>query len=295
MTTVKRHIALSGFLTLLLLPGPVLQIKGIAIAIRDLNTVDDKELSGKIEPHILLDCYYNNEWKENPAGKRVRHHYVWDDTMDSGFSQLAGIIAQAGCTVDTLCHAPTPDVLAPASIYIIVDPDTPKENPDPRYIEEHDIEIIMRWVNGGGILILLGNDKTNAEFEHMNRLAGRFGIHFNEDSRNKVVGQQFETGSFDKFPDHPLFEGVKKIFMKELSTLEIHSPATSLLSDGGDCIIAYARVGRGAVFAVGDPWFYNEYMDRRRLPTGYDNARAAGNLFRWLIHERRCSPGSEER
>ena len=56
-----------------------------------------------------------------------------------------------------------------------------------------------------------------------------------------------------------------------------------VFSEGGDNIIAFARVGRGAVLAVGDPWFYNAYMDQRKLPEGYDNARAASNLFRWLL------------
>jgi unsaturated rhamnogalacturonyl hydrolase len=37
------------------------------------------------------------------------------------------------------------------------------------------------------------------------------------------------------------------------------------------------------VVAVGDPWFYNEYMDERRLPQGYDNRRTAENLFGWLL------------
>jgi unsaturated rhamnogalacturonyl hydrolase len=47
--------------------------------------------------------------------------------------------------------------------------------------------------------------------------------------------------------------------------------------------MAFSKYGKGAVFAVGDPWFYNEYMDERRLPPGYDNPKAAGNLFRWLL------------
>jgi unsaturated rhamnogalacturonyl hydrolase len=44
-------------------------------------------------------------------------------------------------------------------------------------------------------------------------------------------------------------------------------------------------VGKGLVFAVGDPWLYNEYMDTRRLPPGYDNAIAGENLFRWLLDQ----------
>ena len=50
-------------------------------------------------------------------------------------------------------------------------------------------------------------------------------------------------------------------------------------------IIAFSRFGKGRVFAVGDPWFYNEYMDERRLPAGYGNTRTAENLFRWLLSD----------
>ena len=35
--------------------------------------------------------------------------------------------------------------------------------------------------------------------------------------------------------------------------------------------------------AIGDPWLYNEYMDTRKLPAEYENAKAGENLFRWLL------------
>lgn len=232
---------------------------------------------------VLLDCYYNNEWKPGPTGGLVRYHYIWSDTANSGFSILSRIIGGVGGVTDTLAESPTPEALSRAHVYLIVDPDTPKESPGPHYIEEPAVGTIVAWVNGGGILVLLGNDKGNAEFDHLNTLAARFGIHFNEDSRNRVTGQKFETGTFDKLPGHPLFRGVGKIFIKENCTLRVREPARALLTEGGDVIMAFARVGKGAVFAVGDPWFYNEYMDARRLPDGYDNGRAAENLFRWLL------------
>jgi unsaturated rhamnogalacturonyl hydrolase len=50
-------------------------------------------------------------------------------------------------------------------------------------------------------------------------------------------------------------------------------------------IIAYARVGKGGVFAVGDPWLYNEYIEHRKLPAEYENDKAAENLFRWLLEQ----------
>jgi hypothetical protein len=232
---------------------------------------------------VLLDCYYNNEWRSDPSGKPVRYHYVWQDTTNSGFSQLAIIISRMGAELDTLGTEPTSAALRRSSVYIIVDPDTPRETTAPHLIDDHAADTIAAWVRSGGTLLLMGNDSGNAEFQQFNRLAERFGIHFNNDSRNRVTGRQFEAGTFDVLPDHPLFRGVGKIFIKELSTLSVVDRAAAVLSDGGDVIMAFARVGNGAVFAVGDPWFYNEYMDQRRLPEEYDNARAAQNLFRWLL------------
>jgi len=42
---------------------------------------------------------------------------------------------------------------------------------------------------------------------------------------------------------------------------------------------------KGAVFAVGDPWFYNEYPDGRKLPPQYENFKAANDLVKWLAHQ----------
>ena len=49
--------------------------------------------------------------------------------------------------------------------------------------------------------------------------------------------------------------------------------------------MAVAKVGKGTVFAVGDPWLYNEYTDGRRLPAEYDNYKAMVDLTRWLIDQ----------
>jgi unsaturated rhamnogalacturonyl hydrolase len=268
-----HRIPIPGILGFLLLP-----MVGVSHA-RLLGGAAD----AVVEQRVVLDCYFNNEWKANASGMPIRYHYVWDDTAGSGFSQLAAIIKRGGGSIDTLCEAPTPAALHRARVYIIVDPDTPEETRSPHYIDQQASNVIEEWVRAGGMLVLLGNDRGKAEFMHMNELAGRFGIHFNEDSRNRVTDRRFEVGTFDSLPDHPLFKGVEKIFIKELSTLRVQEPAHALLVEGHDVIMAYANFGKGGVFAVGDPWFYNEYMDERKLPAGYDNAKAAENLFRWLL------------
>jgi unsaturated rhamnogalacturonyl hydrolase len=91
-------------------------------------------------------------------------------------------------------------------------------------------------------------------------------------------------------PDEPLFKDVKQIYMKEISTLTLKPPAKPLLvvdneqHTGKDVIIATASVGKGFVFAVGDPWIYNEYIDVVSTPgLTLENRKAAVNLVRWIL------------
>src|SRR3989440_200222 len=82
---------------------------------------------------------------------------------------------------------------------------------------------------------------------------------------------------------NPIFKFAKRLYLKEISTFALTPPAKSVFDDKGDVIMAVAKVGRGTVFAVGDPWFYNEYLDGRKLPSTFDNYQAARDLTRWLI------------
>jgi len=232
---------------------------------------------------VGLDYYFNNEWRFRKDSVLERFHYVWEDTTNSGFSILGRSIDLLGADLDTLQSAPTDSSLKKFGVYILVDPDTPAETKCPQYISEQDASAIERWVKNGGVLALFANDKGNCEFEHLNKLAERFGIHFNEDSQHKVIGKAWETGKNDHLPDHPIFKNVKQIFTKEVSTLVLTGPAQPILTEGSFILMASAKAGKGLVFAVGDPWLYNEYMDTRRLPAEYENAQAGKNLFQWLL------------
>jgi unsaturated rhamnogalacturonyl hydrolase len=44
------------------------------------------------------------------------------------------------------------------------------------------------------------------------------------------------------------------------------------------------------VFAVTDPWLYNEYTDGNKLPPEYDNFAAGNELVQWLIDQRAKLP-----
>ena len=230
-----------------------------------------------------LDYYYNDEHKKDKEGKEVQYHYIWEDPANSGYSKLGNLITDLDAEVSAVKEEPTLDDLNKLSIYMIVDPDTTTENPDPKYIQPDAVKNIVSWVKSGGVLVLLANDKGNCEFNHLNKLAENFGIEFNGDSRNRVVGRDFDMGKFDKFPDHPIFKNVKQIYLKEISTLTLSKEAKAVLTDRGDVIMASSVFGKGFVFAVGDPWIYNEYIDNNKLPEPFENYKAARNLFYWLL------------
>ncbi|HXB94119.1 MAG TPA: DUF4350 domain-containing protein, partial [Puia sp.] len=232
-----------------------------------------------------LDEYFNNERRKDPTGMPVRFHYVWDDLANSGFSLWGHIFRMNGALTDTLAVAPTAANLKRASVYIIVDPDDEREVAAPNYPSDADITAIEDWVEAGGSLVLMANDSANCEFTHFNRLAARFGIQFNFDCYHKVIGNQFDMGAFTMTVQDSIFKTTKKIYIKELSTLRLSGPARPVFTDAGNTIMAVARVGKGTVFAVGDPWFYNEYTDGRKLPPDYENFNAARDLAQWLLRQ----------
>ncbi len=99
-----------------------------------------------------------------------------------------------------------------------------------------------------------------------------------------VQGREFETGAVHIPANHPIFPDVKKAYLKEISTINTTSPATASISEGSDIIMATAKYGKGTVFAVGDPWIYNEYLDGRKgLPKNFENYGAAKDLVKWIL------------
>jgi unsaturated rhamnogalacturonyl hydrolase len=57
------------------------------------------------------------------------------------------------------------------------------------------------------------------------------------------------------------------------------------LEDKGDIIMATAKYGKGTVFAIVDPWIYNEYIVNDRLSPDFQNGIAAGEFSDWLLKQ----------
>src|SRR5579863_8238116 len=192
---------------------------------------------------VLLDSYFNDVHKKDITGRIISYHYKWNETDNDGFSIFKEAFKNAGATgISTLYRAPDPDVLGSADVYIIVDPDTKKESPNPKYIGAENIDVIAGWVKQGGVLLLMANDSANVELKHFNNLAERFGIHFNDDLRNHVKDDQhFKDGTLIVSPGNPVLVTARKIFMKDICSLTLSFPAEPALMDGKAVIIAICR------------------------------------------------------
>lgn len=230
---------------------------------------------------VGLDNWFNHETNAK-TGKIF--HYTWDDTENSGFSQLGDLFKSRGAELKTIAK-PGSQSMKGIGVYIIVDPDTTKENPTPNYVDANDIKFLKKWVSKGGVLLLLANDGPNCEFTHFNQLAEVFGFHFQAITLNPVTNRVWDMAAETKFTDHPLFSGVKKIYMKEVAPIVLSKDAKMVLKDGESnaVFIAEAQFGKGYVLAVGDPWLYNEYIDHTMLPQSFENLKAANNLVDLLL------------
>lgn len=261
-----------------------ISLKKVKILVILLGCIIVSSFSQKV---VLLDNFYNNEI--NPkTGKPF--HYLWEDTAMSGYSHFGELFQQKGFILSTLREKPNLKNLNKGTIYIIVDPDTPLEAAHPNYMDAKTAATIANWVKNGGILLMFTNDYKNAELDSFNILASRFGMKYTNlllHPEKSELGKprNFNSCASINLPNHPLFKGVTKIFLKEISSIICENPAKPILVESGQAIMAEAKYGKGYVFTVGDPWLYNEYIDHLMLPADFENLKAAKNLVELLFEK----------
>lgn len=258
--------------------------KGLGPAVMAAVEIENLE-KGQIgkSKTVMLDDYFNREIKKDANGKEFSWHYKWEEKNHGGYYTWGKQFESYGAKLDTLSAAPTSSNLANANIYIIVDPDTDKETPKPNFISATDVKTISDWVKKGGVLVMLGNDFGNCEFDNWNKLANAFGLEFNKDSINKVVNDQYEQGRVTVPAGNLIFKNARDLYMKEISTLKITGKADIILTLNNAPIVATVKYGKGTVFALGDPWLYNEYTDGRKMNGLFQNFTAAQELSAWLL------------
>lgn len=233
---------------------------------------------------VIIDNFFNKEFKKNADSILMPFHYLWQDTSINGYSIWGSIFENKGFTLKTLGEAPTKEGLKGSSIYIISDPDNNKESTSPNYMTEAYANVISDWVKKGNVLVMLTNDSVNNDLVHFNTLANKFGIHFTDKIRNSVL-KDITVGRIRVPDQNEIFKKAKVLYLKGISTILTTGTAQPLIEDNGDIIMAKATYGKGTVFALGDPWIYNEYIVNFRLNDQYQNGLAASEFTDWLIKQ----------
>ena len=234
---------------------------------------------------VVVDAWFNSQMHADPTGQPIYFHYKWDDQSNNGYSLLGHIFGNFGAELETLYVAPTAANLRDAKVYIIASPDIPVKNPHPHYVQAEDGAELAAWVKSGGVLVLPANDPANTDLDGFNRIAERFGIHFNSALDKHVIGDHYEQGKIAVAGGGAIFHDAHTLFMKDVCTIAVTGPAKSALSEGGKIWMATAQYGKGTVFATVDPWLYNEYTDGRKLPVLYDNYAGGVELARWILKQ----------
>lgn len=258
--------------------------KGIgALILASVEMENLPDASVGLGKNVVLDDWFNHENKRDDNGREITWHYKWDELANGGFALWANTFERLGAKTSTLSSEPTAANLGSADVYIIVDPDTATETPNPNFISPRDVDVITSWVKRGGVLILMANDAGNCDLEHLNLLSARFGVKFNEDSLNRVQGTQFEQGRVPVASGNAVLGTARSLYLKEISSLTLTAPAAPVVTQNGKVLIATSKLGKGTVFAIGDPWLYNEYTDGRKLPSDFENFKAMSDLSRWAL------------
>jgi unsaturated rhamnogalacturonyl hydrolase len=233
-----------------------------------------------------MDAWFNSQTRKNAAGQTELFHYKWDDDANTGFRFFGLAFQRYGARLSTLKTAPTLTDLKKAQIYVIASPDIPAKNPNPHFMDKASGDAIEAWVKGGGVLILMENDVNNAEFDHFNTMSQRFGIHFVPGLRNAVQNNTWSQGTVMVPAGTGVFARPHQAYLKETCTMKLSEHAKAVVTDKGDVLMAVSTVGKGTVFAVVDPWLYNEYVDRRNtLPEEFDGFDAAIDLAGWALKQ----------
>jgi unsaturated rhamnogalacturonyl hydrolase len=232
---------------------------------------------------VLVDSWFNSQQRTDAFGKQVYFHYKWDTWDEPGYSLFGHIFRNYGANTAQLDAEPTAANLRDAQVYVIVSPDNLDKNPHPHFANAEDATQFAEWVKAGGVLMIMENDTSYADLDHFNVVSEKFGIHFNSVLRKHVIGTNWDQGKIAIDGTGPIFHQPHTIYVKDVCTISVSGPARAVLAEGPDTFIATAKYGKGTVFAMVDPWLYNEYTDGRKLPAVYDNFAAGNELVRWVL------------
>ena len=222
-------------------------------------------------PHELVyDTWHHHPDSSGHGGG----WYFLVDTGPKGYSEAARLL-MADFELVVRGQAFRLDDFPSRSAYWIVNPDNLVHTRSPNYISDGEIDELHAFVSAGGTLILFANDPVNCEREHLNRLAGRFGLHFNAD----------QTGdeAIPVAPDGVLFDKRLVLVYMWGCTLTVADDAQVAFSVANDrdqpvhgSVIVGIHYGEGKVLATGDAGSWSNASIGRR-----DTREVFRRIMRW--------------
>ena len=236
------------------------------------------------EKSVMLDYFYNSELKKNTDGTESLYRYTWESTDLRSYSIWGGIMKAKGIKLSSLETKATIQDLKKGDVYIVADPDNFKDKPNPNYMNAADAKAIASWVKKGGVLVMFANDSANADLQHFNILAEKFGMHFTDEQLNPVK-KDISVGQINIPDNHEIFKQGRTLYMKEVCTINLSGNAKSILDIQGKTIFAKSNFGKGVVIAIADPWIYDEYIVNDRLNSSFQNKIAAEEFTDWLLKQ----------
>jgi unsaturated rhamnogalacturonyl hydrolase len=260
------------------------------LASSEMETADNAKLGrGR---NVLVDGWFNSQLRADAFGRQIEFHYKWNTWDEAGYSLFGHIFHNFGAATSELDDEPTLANLKSAQVYLIASPDNLDKNPHAHFANAEDATQIANWVRAGGVLMIMENDTSYADLDHFNAVSEKFGIHFNSILRKHVIGTNWDQGKIQIDDKGPIFHHPHTIYVKDVCTISASGPAHAVLTEGDDVFMATAKYGNGTVYAMVDPWLYNEYTDGRKLPATYDNFAAGNELVRWILEQvpRRSGP-----
>jgi hypothetical protein len=239
------------------------------------------------KPVLLYSRYFN------AAGES---RYLPDGTYEDVLTRLRGefevVVHNQPLTFQTL---------AGVNVVLVANPsdEAVGTNPPPPHVSPADIGVLTRFVEGGGGLIIMGNqEKHNFEIDDLNKLLGRFGLQFTNrytDVKKLLLPKQtpiigvlrwaYYTGNLVLItPGHPAKP--RPLVNNDLSVKPINGPR-----DEEGTLLAVAEPGRGHVVVVTDSgWISNGALSEEGIAgvavKGQDNWEIFRRLARWAASPR---------
>jgi unsaturated rhamnogalacturonyl hydrolase len=253
------------------------------LASTEMETAENAKMGRNKD--VIVDGWFNAQKRTDAFGQQVLYHYKWNTWDGPGYAIFGRIFENFGAHTMELDTEPRLMDLERGQVYIVVSPDNRDKNPQPHYATAEDAKQIAAWVKAGGVLVMMENDTSFADLDRFNVVAEKFGIHFNSVLRKHVEGSNWEQGKIAIDGKGAIFHRPHTIFVKDVCTISAMKPSSAVLEENGDIYMATAKYGKGTVFAMVDPWLYNEYTDGRKLPAAYDNYAAGVELARWILEQ----------